>query len=199
MSSVNFYFKIRSKFSYFQILLVKKNRKSVRFWLNGKKLLKTKKLTNQNSLISDILSDPNWTFVPFLKPSWLAIHIFFITYFVCFVVSQLGEFPFVNGLYWKMHGKHKLGQCNPTFQRLKKILVKGFKFETVELEMLGFFLKKAKFLESVALVPSKNCRSKGFSQAKYQITDQLFRAWRASPNAKVRIFKSIQMTKSWTF
>ncbi|XP_057512847.1 putative FBD-associated F-box protein At1g61330 [Actinidia eriantha] len=97
---------------------------------------------------------------------------------------ELGEFPFVNGLYWKMHGKHKLGKCNPTFQRLKKILVKGFKFEIVELEMLRFFLKKAKFLESVALVPSKNCRSKGFSQANYQITDQLFRAWRASPNAK---------------
>ncbi|XP_057497483.1 putative FBD-associated F-box protein At1g61330 [Actinidia eriantha] len=64
-------------------------------------------------------------------------------------VSMLGEFPFENGLYWKMHGKPKLEKCNPTFPSLKKIMVKGFKFEMVELEMLKFFLNKAKFLESV--------------------------------------------------
>ncbi|GFY91798.1 hypothetical protein Acr_08g0001940 [Actinidia rufa] len=98
---------------------------------------------------------------------------------------ELGEFPFENGLYWKMHGKPKLEKCNPTFQRLKKIMVKGFKFEMVELEMLKFFLNQAKFLESIALVPSRNCRSKGFSQDKYQI---VFRLWKASPNAKIRCF-----------
>ena len=78
-------------------------------------------------------------------------------------------------------------------------MVKGFKFEMVELEMLKFFLNQAKFLESVALVPPSNCRSKGFSQDEYQIADQLFCSWKASPNTTIRLFQSIWKIKNWNF
>ncbi|XP_057498329.1 putative FBD-associated F-box protein At1g61330 [Actinidia eriantha] len=112
------------------------------------------------------------------------------------VFLDLGEVHLENGLYSEMHGKPELEKCNPSFPRLKKIMVNGFKFRTFELEMLKFFLKQAKFLESVALVPSSsNCYSKGF----YQIADQLFCLWKASPNTTIRIFKSICKIKNWNF
>ncbi|PSS24691.1 FBD-associated F-box protein [Actinidia chinensis var. chinensis] len=110
------------------------------------------------------------------------------------VFLDLGEVHLEDGLYWEMHGKLELEKCNPSFPRLKKIMVNGFKFTKFELEILKFFLKQAKFLESVALVPS-SCYSKEF----YQIADQLFCLWKASPNTTIRIFKSIWKIKNWNF
>uniref|UniRef100_A0A5B7BFQ6 Uncharacterized protein n=1 Tax=Davidia involucrata TaxID=16924 RepID=A0A5B7BFQ6_DAVIN len=102
------------------------------------------------------------------------------------IFLDLGEFSFECGYYWELHGKENFEHCNPPFQRLKFIKVKGFKFQKLELEMVKFFLNKAMLLESLALVTSRNNHPNSQNASIY---DRIFLSWRASPNAKIDIYE----------
>ena len=84
------------------------------------------------------------------------------------------------------HAKEKFEQCNPSLERLKIIEVKGFKFQRLEIEMVKFFLEKARFLETLALVSSKKRYPKFFSQDVN--VDELFLSWGKSPKVKIEMF-----------
>lgn len=123
--------------------------------------------------------------------------IFFFLFFF-FIWLQLGEYTFEHGYYWEMLGKQIFENCDPNFHRLKRLLVNGFKFEKLELEMLKCILNNAGVLESVTLVPAKKWLSANFSGEQHTY-DQLFESWKVSPSAKIHILKSIKLVKFWSF
>ncbi|KAM7500843.1 hypothetical protein LguiA_025257 [Lonicera macranthoides] len=106
--------------------------------------------------------------------------------FVERIFIDLGDSSFENGYYWVYHAKEKFEQCNPSFKRLKIIEVKGFKFRRLEIEMVKFFLEKARSLERLALVSSKNKYPKFFSQDVNIY--ELFLSWGKSPKPKIEMF-----------
>ncbi|KAI8525358.1 hypothetical protein RHMOL_Rhmol13G0224400 [Rhododendron molle] len=84
-----------------------------------------------------------------LRPSVLNVEVLRIST----TFLELGEYSFEYGCYWEMLGKDMYENYDANFFRLKRLVVNGFKFEKLELEMLKFFLNKAGVLDSVALVP----------------------------------------------
>lgn len=68
---------------------------------------------------------------------------------------DMGGFSFEHSTYWECHAKQKFEQCEPSFQALKFIKLKGLKCEKLVFMMLKFFLRKARFLETLVLVSAK--------------------------------------------
>lgn len=104
------------------------------------------------------------------------------------IFIDLGESSFERGYLWEVQARERFEKCNPSFQSLKVVKVTGFKFQKLELELVMFFLKKAKTLESLALVSSRNNQPKVNSQDARFFYFQLI-ACRRSPNAKVEMFE----------
>lgn len=101
---------------------------------------------------------------------------------------QLGESSFERGYLWEVQARERFEKCNPSFQSLKVVKVTGFKFQKLELELVMFFLKKARNLETLAVVSSRNNQPKVNSQDARWFYFQ-FIACRRSPNAKVEMFE----------
>ncbi|XP_058726071.1 putative FBD-associated F-box protein At1g61330 [Vicia villosa] len=100
---------------------------------------------------------------------------------------DLNDYQLDLRMYWEMHQKHLLDNCNHKFSCLKDVVLRSFKFLPSELELVKSILQRATILESLNFVPPKTM---GCSLLKRQDAlkyKKLFDSWRASTKAIIKL------------
>ena len=64
---------------------------------------------------------------------------------------QLGDYPFEEGLFWKLIVKDSFEHCCPSFQFLKELRIGNFKFRELEFRLLKIIVDNASSLAVVIL------------------------------------------------
>jgi len=102
---------------------------------------------------------------------------------------QLNDYIFNLGLYWQMHDKPQLDNCNYKFTQLKVVVLRSFKYLSSELELVKILLHRAINLERLELIPPKVYRLCKFKKKDTPNYENLFCSWRASTRAVIKLHK----------
>ncbi|XP_058749778.1 putative FBD-associated F-box protein At1g61330 [Vicia villosa] len=100
---------------------------------------------------------------------------------------DLDGYQFDFGMYWEMHQKNLLENCNHKFTQLKFAVIRNFKFLPSELELVKLILQRGTILERLVFVPPKKRTRSLFKREDAPKYEEIFCSWRLSTSTRVML------------